>query len=67
MIITILNSKLKKTKNGKEEYSDDHWGGLAILHKSSAFLRLYDSIHGSEVFEHVMPHILLLAKSIHSR
>ena len=50
----------------KEEYSGDFYG-LAALPKSSVCLRLYDSMHRSQGFEHIMPHILLLAKSIRSR
>ena len=59
----IVNSMWKKTNNGKEEYSGGHLG-LALLHKSSAALRLYGSIHRSQGFEHMMPHMLLLANSI---
>ena len=65
-LISIFNSKLKKTKSGKQKYAGDNWG-LAVLHKSSASLRLSDSIHRAKEFEHVMPHILLLANSIRSR
>ena len=66
VLIPIFNSTMKKTVSGKEEYSGDHWG-LAVLHKPSASLRLYDSIHGANGFEHILPHILLLANSIRSR
>ena len=57
-IIPIFNSKLKKTKSGKEQYNGDHCG-IAVLHKSPSSLRLYDSMDGAQGFEHIMPHILL--------
>ena len=65
ILIPIFESKLKKPKNYNLEYTGDHWG-IAVLHKSSAFLVLYDSIHGTQGFEHLIPHIILLANSIRS-
>ena len=63
VIIPILNRKLKKPKNGKKEYTGDHWGRPVLL-KSSASSRLHDTIHEPQSFDPLMTHTLLLANPI---
>ena len=43
-----------------------HWG-LAVLHKPSSTVRLYDSVHSTGLFEDIIPHIVMLANSIKPR
>ena len=65
VLIPVFNSKLKNRKDGTKEYIGNNWG-LAVLHKETATVRLYDSAHKELGFEHVVPHLLKLANSISS-
>lgn len=66
VLISVFNTRLKKTTNENEKYYRDHWG-LAVLYKHSATLRLYDSCRQSQGFEEIIPYLLQLANSIHSK
>ena len=44
----------------------NHWG-LVVLHKTSASLRIYDSMHFSFLFKDVTSHLVRLANSICNR
>ena len=59
LLIPLFNGDASG-KNG------NHWG-LAVLHKPSASLRAYDSIHSSLLFSNVIPHLRQLANSIRNR
>ena len=60
VLISVFNTKITGTKNGRKECSGDHCG-LAVLDKYSATLRLYDSSHP------ILSHLLQLNYSIRSK
>ncbi len=65
MLVPMFNSKLKTLGNGRKEYAGNHWA-LAVFHKDTATLRLYDSIHSSDGYTHIIPHLLQFANSVGS-
>ena len=65
VLIPVFNIKLKNGKDQTKEYFGNHWG-LAVLHKETATLRLYDSAHKELGFENIIPQLLKSANSISS-
>ena len=64
-MIPVFNSKLMNGQDGTKEYFGNHWG-LAVLHKETATLWLYNSSDKELEFEHIIPHLRKLANSISS-
>ena len=65
VLMAVFSSKLKNKKDGTKEYFGNHWS-LAVLHKETDTLRLYDSAYKELGFEQIILDLFKLANSISS-
>ena len=66
VLLPACNTELTRKLSGQKIDEGNHWV-LTILEKNSATLRLFDSSHALDSFEHIIRDLLLLVNTICSQ